>query len=175
MKLLLPLVLALVGLGSGIGAGIALRPPPEVAATAEVEGETGAETDGDMMEAPGDHAAASPAARAEPDLDSEFVEMPNQFVIPLIRGDDVTAMVVLSITLEVAQGSSDAAMAREPKLRDLFLRVLLDHANTGGFDGAFTANASMQNLRRALEESARFQLGSTVSDVLITEINRQDV
>lgn len=174
MKLLLPLVLALIGLGSGIGAGIALRPAPEAVVTAGDEVEPEAEAHDGMTEhAPEPTAPHAPAI--EPDLNSEFVEMPNQFVIPLIRGDDVTAMVVLSITLEVAQGSSDAAMAREPKLRDLFLRVLLDHANTGGFDGAFTANASMQNLRGALEESARFQLGNAVSNVLITEINRQDV
>ena len=35
MKLLVPLVIALVGLGAGVGAGIALKPAPEEHAGAE--------------------------------------------------------------------------------------------------------------------------------------------
>ena len=63
---------------------------------------------------------------------------------------------------------------REPKLRDAFLRVMFDHANAGGFDGAFTNSNQMDVLRRALREVAQKTIGPTASDVLILDIVRQD-
>jgi hypothetical protein len=64
----------------------------------------------------------------------------------------------------------------EPKIRDAFLTVLFDHANSGGFDGAFTSSGSMEILRRALREAGQKAVGeAVVSDVLITGIVRQDV
>jgi len=50
------------------------------------------------------------------------------------------------------------------------------HANSGGFDGAFTTGRKMEDLRSALLVAAREVFGEIpVSDVLITEIARQDV
>jgi flagellar FliL protein len=50
------------------------------------------------------------------------------------------------------------------------------HANTGGFDGAFTTGRKMEDLRAALLAAARQVFGETpVDDVLIIEIARQDV
>lgn len=168
---LIPLVLAVIGLGAGIGAGIALKPDAAVEAA---EGAEGAEKQGDSglptqardipMEPPG--SADHPT--------SEFFEMSNQFVFPLVKNGEVYSLVVLALTLEVAAEQSDAVMVREPKLRDGFLRVLLDHANSGGFEGAFTSNRSMDNLRNALFEKGRQSLGPALYDVLITDINRQD-
>ncbi len=178
MKLLVPLVMALAGLGAGVGAAIALRPPPE-AATADPRDAASAEVA--LEGAAPEVKPAIPAAQAKKGgtdkgelAGTEFVEMSNQLVIPLIHADRVASLVVLTVGLEVPAGTSEAVMKGEPKLRDLFLRVLLDHANTGGFDGAFTANGAMQALRRALLESARGQFGDAVADVLIMEINRQD-
>ncbi len=60
-------------------------------------------------------------------------------------------------------------------MRDSFLQVLFDHANAGGFDGAFTEAGAMDQLRGALREVAQRDLGEElVKDVLILEIARQD-
>ena len=83
-------------------------------------------------------------------------------------------MVVLTLSMEVPIGQAEGVHAREPKLRDEFLRVLFDHANTGGFRGTFTDSANLVVLRRALLESAHKVMGETVQDVLITDIIRQD-
>ncbi len=83
-------------------------------------------------------------------------------------------MVVLSLSLEVSAGNAEAVYAREPRLRDAFLQALFDHANTGGFRGAFTDGSNLVILRRALKEKATALLGGMVRDVLITEIARQD-
>ena len=106
---------------------------------------------------------------------TDFVKMNNQFVVPLVDHEAIAALVVMSISLEVPVGGSEAVYQREPKLRDAFLQVLFNHANSGGFDGAFTAGPNMQTLRTALGEVARAELGANVLDVLITDIARQDL
>lgn len=146
MKKLLPLILVLVGLGSGVGAGIALRPASEPEAEPE---------------------------KAVP-VDRDYVKLNNQFVIPVVARGHVTSMVILSLSLEVVQGGSETVYAREPKLRDSFLQVLFDFANTGGFQGSFTDADNLIVLRRSLLEAGQRVLGDTVSDVLIIDIMRQD-
>jgi hypothetical protein len=83
-------------------------------------------------------------------------------------------MVVLSLSLEVEAGSTEAVYQREPKLRDVFLQVLFDHANVGGFSGSFTDGSNLVVLRTSLKEAAALVLGTSVKDVLITDIARQD-
>jgi len=163
---LLPIVIAVIGLGAGVGAGLALRPAPEPETTDVAE----ASPCGDMVSQP-TKTVPAPGPDAPP---NEFVNLSNQFVFPLVEGGEVAALVVLSLSLEMAPGQTDAAYMREPKLRDGFLRVLLDHANAGGFQGTFTSNGTMDNLRRALLEKGREELGETLFDVLIQDINRQD-
>ena len=51
----------------------------------------------------------------------------------------------------------------EPKLRDVFLQVLFDHANMGGFRGAFTRSDVLEPLRTALREAAQKHLGKGTS------------
>lgn len=157
MRAVLPVILALVGSGAGIGAGMALRPAPEPEVAAN------------------DTAATKPSpVPAEKPAELEYVKLPSQFVIPLMEGGRVGALVVLSLSLEVPAGQAETVHAREPRLRDEFLRVLFDHANSGGFRGTFTDSANLVVLRRALLEAGRKALGDTVTDVLITDLVRQD-
>lgn len=165
IKKILPILLALVGLGAGIGGGLMLRPAPEVVAINPCG-------DGEVLVK--DHPPEEDAAE-ETDPKVEFVKLNNQFVIPDIEGGRVAAMVVLSLSLEVNIGSREGVYAVEPKLRDAFLQVLFDHANAGGFQGAFTDSGTMSNLRNALLEVAKKSAGDFVSDVLIVDIVRQDV
>lgn len=149
IRKLLPLVLALIGLGAG--AGLFLRPAPDPDPTAE-----------------------EVAAPVDPALVPDYVKLSNQFVVPLVEKDRITAMVILTLSLEVTQGTSEQVYAREPKLRDAFLQLLFDHANTGGFRGSFTDAANLVILREGLREIAQKLLGDSVTDVLITDIVRQD-
>ncbi len=176
MRKLLPIILALVGIGGGIGAGLLLKPAPQVETAlaencatpaADAHAETApdvAQEDGHGDAAHGDDEHGGP----------EYVKLNNQFVIPVIGEGQVSALVVLSLSLEVSAGNSDAVFKREPKLRDSFLQVLFDHANVGGFEGAFTESNKLDPLRRVLLSAAQDTLGKMVSDVLITEIARQD-
>ncbi len=163
IRTLLPVMLTIIGTGAGIGAGVLLAPP--------------AAEDAGASEAP---QAPSRTAPAETEADTssgnhEFVKLNNQFVVPIVEGDRIGAMIVLSLSVEVDASSTQVVYAREPKLRDGFLQVLFDHANRGGFDGAFTNANSMGVLRRLLLEAARERMDRPVHAVLITEIARQEV
>lgn len=160
-KLILPLLLALLGIGAGATAGYVLRPAPP--APAETDASAGAEAPAAPAEGTEDGAASS-----------EFVKLNNQFIVPDVEDGAIVSLVVLSLSLEVVLGGTEAVYAAEPKLRDTLLQVLFDHANAGGFRGDFTSAGQMEDLRRALLEAARRILGPTVKAVLISDIARQD-
>lgn len=169
MRKLLPVILAILGIGAGIGAGLYFKPAPEVAEetqTAEACLPT-ENMDADASSLPMRSPPVDPATR-------EYVRLNNQFVVPVVSDDRVTALVVLSLSVEVVKGQSQSVFDREPKLRDLFLQVLFNHANIGGFQGAFTDRSNMMALRRNLREAGASVLGDLISDVLITDIARQD-
>lgn len=163
---LMPIILALVGSGAGMGAGLYLRPPAELV---EISYE-------DKKDAKEDsHAKADKSKEDYSAADSEYVEMSNQFVIPVVKDRNVSAMMIISLSIEVPPGQQQAVFAFEPKLRDSFLQVMFDHANMGGFAGAFTNATTLGNLRNALREVAQRDAGKdNITDVLILEIARQD-
>jgi hypothetical protein len=115
---------------------------------------------------------------SEPNEDTpperEYVKLNNQFIVPIIAEGKVIALVVLSLSIEVLPSTREEVYAREPKLRDAFLQVLFDHANSGGFTGNFTSGLNMRNLREGLVEVAQKNLGSRATDVLVTDITRQE-
>lgn len=160
IKKILPLLLLLMGTGAGVGAGMFLRPPVSEADVDADHDKAKAETKETIED-------------ADPS-DREYVKMNNQFVVPVVDRETVRALVVLSLSLEVPSGGKEAVYSREPKLRDSFLQVLFDHANMGGFEGAFTNANNLDVLRAALREVAQKDMGEGVSDVLILEIARQD-
>lgn len=194
MKKLMPLLIALVGLGAGIGAGIALKPAPvepEVAAAgcgpADAAGAAhgepaaaGAEGGHDGAPAVTADCASDPFAPAHPEEkkpkeELAYVEMDKPFVVPIFSGEKVRAMVVMSISLETDAHGAETVEAVKPRLRDGFLKVMFRHANSGGFDGSFTSGRKMEDLKSALLTSAREVMEETpVEEVLITEIARQD-
>jgi flagellar FliL protein len=164
MKKLLPLILLLVGSGAGVGAGIFLRPePPQLTEEEKMEIEE-AKVAEKIEKEEGEGEAS----------DKEYVKLSNQFVVPIVNDNFVSALVVLSLSIEVEIGQKDSIFAREPKLRDAILQVLFDHANMGGFEGEFTSASNLKTLRTALREVAQKEMGEGVSDVLILEIARQD-
>ena len=170
MKKLLPLILLFVGAGAGVGAGLFLRPDPVAEAVAGEEA-----TDGEVKPAAkAEKKAAEPAKDGEEGTEPEYVKMSNQFVVPIVENERIASLVVMSLSVEVVAGQKDTIYEREPKLRDSFLRELFNHANRGGFSGAFTSLEKMDPLRMALREVAQRDLGEILQDVLILEIARQD-
>lgn len=158
MLKLLPIILPVLGLGVGVGAGVMMPPAPKPVADCPVSAET-----------------AASLAVAQPDTPVEYMKLNNQFIVPLITGDDVTSMVIVSLSLEISVGQQEAIYAIEPKLRDAFLRVMFDHASLGGFEGNFLSHLGLDTLRLALREIGQRTAGSVVHDVLIVDLVKQAI
>lgn len=157
MAKLFPLILLVIGIAIGGGAGVFLKPEPVA-----------------CDEEPCEDVAVDEEA-SNPEEEPSYIAMKNQFVVPVIRDELVKSLVVMSLSLETIPESVEYVFGREPKLRDTFLRVLFDHAHVGGFDGAFTESGRLSVLRVALLEAAHTVVGKDVSDILITDIVRQEM
>ncbi|PVH28215.1 flagellar basal body-associated FliL family protein [Pararhodobacter oceanensis] len=182
MKKLLPILLLLVGLGAGAGLGFVMQPEADPDAVAGAHAPEDAADDathgaGDAAGVVLAEAGSSPSATghyAPAPANVQTVRFPNQFVVPLIDEGRVHALVVIAIALEMDARFDFSMMTHEPRLRAIFLQLFFDHANLGGFDGVFTSGESLLALRRSLREAARIEIGTEVSDVLITELVRQE-
>lgn len=184
---ILPLLFLLAGTGAGIGAGLVLAPSDGGDhAAGSAHGEAAADDHGGSDA--GSHDTGHDAGNSHEAADShgsdvghgsggshDYIKLTNQFVVPIVDRNRVTSMVVLSLSLEVKSGYEERIYSMEPKLRDGFLQVLFDHANMGGFSGAFTNAEMLSVLRNALRDVARRDLGDLVSNVLIVDIARQDI
>lgn len=151
------MIFALVGLtvggGIGFGGSLFLFPPPEASA--------------DSVES-----LSEEAEDQEPE-NVAYAEFADQFIIPLMTQDEIEGLMVLSISIEVAEESLQTVYDHEPKLRSEFLQSLFNHANNGGFSGNFTLFDPMVSLRRELLAIAKNVVGDSVQDVLILDAIRQ--
>lgn len=149
---ILPILLGIIGLLIGGGAGYFLRPAPD----------------------PAEHVEEVKHEEPDPETAPEYAKLSNQFIIPVVQKGKVVSMVIMSLSLEVETGATPEVYNAEPKLRDSFLQVMFDHANAGGFSGSYTDGSNLVLLRGALLEAAKSVLSEKVTDVLITDIVRQD-
>lgn len=163
MKKLLPLLMLLIGTGAGVGAGVFLRPEPapEEDVAEQVEEKVESEE--------------KPKEEGLPIDGKEYIKLSNQFVVPIVEKDRISSMVVMTLSVEAPVGQGQTVYDLEPKIRDVFLRVLFDYAAIGGFRGAFLNNENLDAVRLNLKNAARENFGTDlISDVLIFEIARQD-
>lgn len=165
-KLLLPVILLLLGVGSGVGAGLFLAPP----VTAETD--MAANPCGDVSE---NVVVSSEEYQDEAATTNEYAKLSNQFIVPIVDDGLVSALVVISLSVEVSAGYKDSVYLAEPKLRDGFLQAMFDHANIGGFSGNFTSAQNLRPLREDLTRLAKTIVPGVARDVLIIDIVRQDV
>ncbi|MTI01431.1 MULTISPECIES: flagellar basal body-associated protein FliL [Alphaproteobacteria] len=175
IKKLVPVAFLLVGLAVGVGVGVFLTPAQKA------DAEKGSQ-DSEYKEAKGEDKSNAKKLDSDPKKsmekskteDFEYLKLTKQFVVPVVNSEEISALVTMSVSLETRPGISEAFYAVEPKLRDSFLQVLFDHANTGGFDGNFTHSDNLSVLRKSLLEVAQKDLGDDVSRVLIMSVSRQD-
>lgn len=163
LRIALPVLLLAAALLGGAAAGELLRRPAVVPGTAG----------GDEVESPAGLAPSggTPGATAE---DVAWMKFPQQFLVPIIRGGELRAVMILALSLEMPASAEEAVFRQEHRLRDALLRRLLIHANSGGFDGNFTAEAHLVLLREVLLADARKIAGPEISAVLIGDIARQE-
>lgn len=182
-KLILVVLLAVIAAGGGVIGGAVMKPAKPAPETApDMQGDEPAPADETVSAAGGKPQVGPWAKVAEPDRlrdpesgTMDYVKLNKQFIVPVVDEERVTALMVVSLAVEVDEGASTAVFTYEPKLRDEFLKVLFLHAQSGGFSGAFTDASAMGDLRGSLAVAAREVLGARVRAVLLTNVVRQDL
>ncbi|WP_179380972.1 hypothetical protein [Jannaschia marina] len=147
MAKILAAILVLLMAGGGGAAGLLLRPTPE--------------PDADAVPVPPPQNLDAAARLREP------------FVIPVIRNGRIWSHVVLTLGVSADETEGATILQRDPILRDGLTEALFLHASLGGFDGDFTAPASMHRLRERLDAVVRARLDDETAAVLIVSMSRQ--
>ena len=104
-----------------------------------------------------------------------FMKFSRQFVVPVVSRDNVSALVILDINLELDPSATENAYSREPKLRDAILKTLLQLSNEGAFGKSLLEEENLVDVRARLLSSAQTILDDDVVDVLILNVARQDI
>ncbi len=107
--------------------------------------------------------------------DAGYLKFGRQFVVPVIARDNVNALVILDINLELDPSAAESAYAREPKLRDALLKSLLQLSNEGAFGDRLLDDENLDDIRARLLASAKTVLDDDVVGVLILNVARQDI
>lgn len=169
MKLILPILLAVLGALGGVVGGVLLMAAPPSEETAEVE-----------------TADASDDAPAQPDgvvsimieaaTDSVYHPLERRLFVPFERADGRSAFATVEITLELPpdEAAKGFVEAHEPKVLDAFFRVLVGFAATGAFEESTRAADTLRELDDALQIAARAVLGDYVRGVLIANLLTND-
>lgn len=104
----------------------------------------------------------------------EYVKFNSQFVIPIQVDGRIQALLVTNLQLEVAEGATEDAFLREPRIRDAFLKILFDMAAEGAFQEDMFAPDTQTELRGRLLTAAQKILGTSVNAVLISDFLKQE-
>ena len=154
-KLLAPLIL-LVGVAGGGAAALVTSGAPE---------------GGDK----GGHgsSAVTHAAAPHPPEATDYVKFARPFIVPIVAEDEVVALAMLTLAIELPKGEADAALPREPKVRDALMQALIALSHDGYLSGDITDPERFAEVRTRLRDHARSVLGDNVADVLIIDYARQ--
>ena len=182
MKMLLPILLAVIGVAVGGAVGYAFKPAPEPTEEHVVDGEhAGASENGETAghgqtkaNGHGDTNASGLSEELSEATDSEYIALSRKLIVPFTRENGKKAFVAIDITLEMAPEAGHRATDHEPKILDAFLRTLVSFAATGAFDDHAAASHTLRELNSELLKAARAVLGTSVRAVLISNLLTQD-
>ena len=116
MKLILTSVIAIIFVALGSLAGVMLKPTVEVAASTPSEageGDYAADTAADKKDAK----KKSDGYDSGSSGDSVYYKFSREFVVPIMRSGQVESLVILHISLETDESTSDDLFSEEPNIR----------------------------------------------------------
>jgi flagellar FliL protein len=106
--------------------------------------------------------------------ETRYLKFKRQFVIPVMKDQKVGGLVLMNFNLELNEDAGDEVFSEEPKLRDAYMRVLLQMSSEGAFDGDLVSPATYEQLRYNLITASTRIIDEGVEDVLILDIVKQD-
>ena len=177
---ILAMMIVLTGAAGGLGLGMAFRPgeadPAGAGAASRAGiGEPHPSGPGSAGLAASGHAEEASAGGGGAIDDRAYVKLGRQIVIPVVKERRTEALMLFELALDVPAGMTERAYGDEPRLRDAFLRTLLEMSYTGAFSQTYTDERVTRELRDKLRADAARILDAPVFDVLILDMLRQEL
>jgi len=103
-----------------------------------------------------------------------YLKFKRQFVVPVMTDQKVGGLVLMNFSLELNDDAPTGVFTKEPKLRDAYMRVLLEMSSEGAFDGDLVSPDTYNQLRRNLLGASHRVIDEGVEDILILDVVKQD-
>jgi len=173
MKLILTSIVAIIFVALGSLAGVMLKPAVEVAASTTGDANTGdypAEKSATKKDAKKDDGYGGGSSS-----DSAYYKFSREFVVPIMRGGQVESLVILHISLETDQSTSDDLFSEEPKLRDNIMTTLIELSNDGRTLIELTDLSNYETMRSMILMNLQTSISDRIKNVLIVDVAKQDL
>ena len=104
-----------------------------------------------------------------------YYKFSREFVIPLMREEQVESLIIMNLNLEVDSSFSGSLFSMEPKLRDNIMTTLIALSNDGRTLDNFSQVESYETIRSLVLQNLNSELGPGILNVLILDMAKQDV
>ena len=186
MKLILTSVVAIIFIALGSFAGVMLKTPSSAAAGAgksEAEGDYADKKDDHKKDDHGkdkkkdkkDGKKDDKYAKSGGSGSTEYYKFSREFVVPVMRNDQVKSLVILHINLEADASTVDDLFSEEPKLRDNIMTTLIELSNDGRTLDAPTQIDNYEMIRSMVLMNLNDGVSDGIKNVLIVDMAKQDL
>ncbi|MGB3627517.1 MAG: hypothetical protein WA989_16935, partial [Henriciella sp.] len=107
--------------------------------------------------------------------DVTYHNFTREFVVPIIRNEQVVSLVILNLNLEVDNSISGKLFSMEPKLRDNIMTTLIGISNDGKTFNSMTEIENYEYIRATVLKNLQDKVATEIRNVLIMDMARQDL
>ena len=180
MKLIVTSLVAIIFVAAGSFAAVVLKTPSEASASqAEAGGDESHEDDGHDD----DHDKKAKKSGKKDDGhgkkassgSSAYYKFSREFVVPIMRGGQVTSLIILHISLETDSSTSEKLFSEEPKLRDNIMTTLIGLSNDGRTLEEPTNINNYETIRSMILMNLQDSIDDGIQNVLIVDMAKQNL
>ncbi len=183
MKLIVTSLVAIIFVAAGSFGAIMLKSPSE--ASASTKAEKGDNYGGDdyakdekaekTKDAKKDAKKGDGYDKGKSSGSTAYYKFSREFVVPIMRGGQVTSLVILHISLETDSSTSERLFSEEPKLRDNIMTTLIALSNDGRTLERPTDINNYETIRSMILMNLKDSIDSGIKNVLIVDMAKQNL
>ena len=107
--------------------------------------------------------------------DVSYYRFSREFVVPIMRDDRISSLVILNLNLEFNSSASQELFSLEPKLRDNIMTTLIKLSSDGSTLDAVTDTGNYETIRSTILRNLQSAISSDIRNVLILDMAKQDL
>lgn len=108
--------------------------------------------------------------------DVTYFRFSREFVVPIIRNERVSSLVILNINIEADAAHSDKLFSQEPMLRDIVMTTLIEISGDGRTFQSMTSIENYETVRSLILGNLQKKFPDMgIKNILILDIARQDL